>query len=421
MPEFLIDYINELNKKLDRIKNDFGNKGIEEFKDVFEKYWVKFDLVGYKPDFNVLAIDSSSSKFVTSNGGIFYIIRALGLSKTTKYRKLIADFDYSPDSTHIISHVLGRMMEYAEHLVAIDAIKTGFDGYILIDGSIYGRLAHIPMEVNFANANNFMLSYFEGLIELLNLCKKNRILLIGISKESRTSFFREFLIKEIFNELEIDETTKNSLLSLALDNKRKAIEEAEKTENEKVIKLIKELVNRKPDFQLIATYAESSGYTFPLLLGASQRWRREYDRIARNPREFVISHFPLSSRDDEFLKKAVKVAREILELPAIVSFHLLPSINDTPMRVDIPAWHFGIDEKITEVGWPEAIEVDIDEILKVILAGYCGLNNYNLWLTAVDSKVKFTRDVFENLYLPKFEEIVGRFATPRGYRRVRYP
>lgn len=57
----------------------------------------------------------------------------------------------------------------------------------------------------------------------------------------------------------------------------------------------------------------------------------------------------------------------------------------------------------------------------MLAAGYCGLDNYNIWLKAVDDEVKLRREVFENLYLPKFEEIVGRFATPRGYRRVRFP
>ena len=421
MPEFLSEYIRELQSKAERIRVDFAPK-LEELKKTFEKYWVNFTPINCKPDFNVLAVDSSAAKLVTSNGGIFYIVRGLGLSKNGKYRRVFADFEYSPESTYFISNIISRMMEWIEHLIIIEAVENGFDGFILIDGSIYGRMAHIPMEIKFSNRSGFLLDYFETLANMLSICRKHKIPLIGISKESRTSFFREFLIKEILINVEgIDEYFKRRLLFLALDNRRKAVEEAEKTGNSKIIELINELVKRKPDFQLILSCAKSSGYTSPLLLGASQRWRREYKRIAERTEEFVISRFPMLSRNEDFLKKAVKVARNILDFPAIVSFHLLPAVQDTPMRIDVPAWYFGIEKRLWEVGWPELVNIDLDEILRLISAGYCGLDNYNIWLTAVDSEVKLSREVFENLYLPKFEDIVGRLSTPRGYRRVRYP
>ena len=65
--------------------------------------------------------------------------------------------------------------------------------------------------------------------------------------------------------------------------------------------------------------------------------------------------------------------------------------------------------------------INLNEVLKLLSAGYCGLGNYNIWLTAVDNEVKLSRVDFEELYLKKFEEIIGKKATPRGYRRVRYP
>ncbi len=421
MPEFLPEYTKELKMKSRRIEADFKRTGINELENLFYKYWIEPDLSEFKPeaDLDVLAIDSSSARIVANNGGVFYVIRALGLSKDSRYKKLLLDFDYCSDSIHKVSYFIGRMMEHLEHLVAIEAIENGFRGYLLFDGSIYGRLAHIPVETNFVNAKGMMLEYFDALTKLLRLCESREIPVVGISKESRTSFFREFLIKEIFEGIDV-EGKLGYLLSLALDEKRRAIEEAEKTGEPKIIELIRELVDRKPDFQLLL-HAKKPGYTHPLMLGGSQRWRREYRRISSDPEGFVRSYFPVSSRDDSFFRRAVKTAKNILDLPAIVSFHLLPSLNDTPMRIDVPSWYFGLEERISEVEWPQAVEVDLGEILRLISAGYCGLENYNVWLTAVDSEVRLTREVFESLYLPKFEEVVGRFATPRGYRRVRYP
>jgi hypothetical protein len=129
----------------------------------------------------------------------------------------------------------------------------------------------------------------------------------------------------------------------------------------------------------------------------------------------------MCSRSEEFVDRAVEVVQRIPRMPAIVSFHILPSLNDTPMRIDVPAWQLGIDKTLFEVGWPEDASVDVSDILRLISAGYCGPENYNIWLKAADDGVRLSREIFENVYLQKFEEIVGVFITSRGYRRVRFP
>jgi hypothetical protein len=185
--------------------------------------------------------------------------------------------------------------------------------------------------------------------------------------------------------------------------------------------LINELVNRKPDHLLILNNSKNSGYTYPLLLGASQRWRRRAKQISVSIESFIESQFPTLSSENDFKQKAVKVISKILDLPAVISFHLLPQLIDTPMRIDIPASYFNIESKLLEVGWPEVINVNLEHVLELISAGYCGLENYNIWLKAVDDEVKLKRKNFEDLYLTKFKEIIKKYITPRGYRRVRYP
>jgi hypothetical protein len=435
MPDFLEYYVKDLSSKSERIRKDYGMESSRislKLEDAFKRFWISANLPDSSPsEFPVLAVDSSSGHIVTSNGGIFYVIRALALSKDRQYRDLVADYDFTSDSSHEAAHVIHRKMEWLEHRVALKAVNDGFKGYILFDGSIYGRLAHIPIETGYVHDRSFMLRYFETLMNLMDTCRENDIPVIGISKESRTSFFREFLVKTVASEaidtVNLIPEKMERILSLALDNKKLAMRELDKLEREvegdlSLLKdLIEELIVRKPDFQLILSYAEDAGYTTPLLLGASIRWRRTLERILRDPEGFVKSGFPVSSRDPDFVEWALSVVNRMPELPAILSFHLLPAMNDTPMRIDIPAWVFGITEKLHEVGWPETVSVDLNDILRLISAGYCGLGNYNVWLKAVDDGVKLRRDVFEKLYLPKFEEIVGKYATPRGYRRVRFP
>ncbi len=314
MPEFFELYTKELSTKSERIKKDYNAKSSKlslKLEEKFKNFWINANLPSCSSsDFSVIAVDSSSQHIVMGNGGIFYVVRALALSKDRRYRELISDFDFTSDSTYDAAHIIHRKMEWLEHRVALQAIQHGFDGFILFDGSIYGRLVHIPIETGYANDRAFMLKYFETVIELLETCKRKNIPIIGISKESRTAFFREFLIKviasEMVDEIEMNAKELEKLLSLALDDKRKAMEELKKLEENFRCDILRDLINelfaRKPDFQLILSYVETVGYTTPLMLGASIRWRRSYNRILRDPLGFIESSFPISSRDRNFVE-----------------------------------------------------------------------------------------------------------------------
>ncbi len=420
MPEFLVEFMQDLNNKSERIKEDFENTEINKlYEKIFRNYWNSYTLEDCSPLENVIAVDGSRGSCPTFNGGFLFVSRALALGKELIYKEVYTDFEFSDTKTQV--DFIGRVMEWCEHSVAIKAIKDGFKGYILLDGSIYGRLAHIPLELKVENNKGFMIQYFHTIIELLDLCKQNEICLIGISKESRTAFFREFLLKELLKKEITDVDLLNRLLSSALNNPRDALTIAESINNKKVLALTEELIARKPDSLLILNNALDSGHTTPLLLGATQRRRRERSLLQRDINNYISTYFPLMSRDDEFRKKAAQILTEMLDFPAIVSFHLLPTLIDTPIRVDIPAWYLGMSDKLLDVGWPEVLKADISNILTLLSSGYCGLDNYNVWLSAVDNEVKLSRKDFEDLYLKKFEEIIGKKATPRGYRRVRYP
>jgi len=428
LPEFLDLYIKDISSKTHLIKSIYhlssDSKINELFKDLFDKYWVYFEFSYTSLDeFNVLAVDSSSRHLNTSNGGLFYVARALGLSSSHEvYRRVDSGFDYcfSSDCSGIIS----RFMEWLEHLVIIDALNSGFRGFILLDGSLYGRFSHIPLELDLTCNRDFMIKYFEDLLNLLNLSKRLNVPIIGVSKGSVSSFFRNFLIGILAVDVGVkfgyDALWIKELLNKVLDRKRSALYILDKLpEGLKVI--VKELLNRRPDFQLILNFAKSTGYSMPLFLSPHPRTIRAFKLIERNAIEFLKSAFPYSSISNEFLDRSIGVIKGLLDLPAIISFHILPSLSDIPLKIDIPAYFFGFEDKFMDFIWPEIIDVDLSNILNLLSSGYCGPENYNIWLSNVDGMVKLSRRVFESIYLPKFEDILGSIVTSRGYRRVRYP
>jgi hypothetical protein len=184
--------------------------------------------------------------------------------------------------------------------------------------------------------------------------------------------------------------------------------------------ILRELATSMPDYQLIMNYVPSVGYMRPLLLGPSIRMARRLKEYHENPRKCVEKYFPrlTMEKGEDFIHWASDVLKNVLEFPSFVSFYILLNPRDSPIRIDMPYY----DKSLFEVGWPEPVDVDIDDILKVMVTGYCGLDAYNLWLKNVDEKVRLRRKVVDDIYFPYLEKLFGeKIVRGRGYRRVKYP
>ena len=88
MPEFLDLYVQDLSSKAKWIKEAYSQVGSQlttkYLKDAFYEYWVSRKLPKASPnEFEILAVDSSSRHYITGNGGIFYVVRALARSLFT--------------------------------------------------------------------------------------------------------------------------------------------------------------------------------------------------------------------------------------------------------------------------------------------------------------------------------------------------
>ena len=93
-------------------------------------------------------------------------------------------------------------------------------------------------------------------------------------------------------------------------------------------------------------------------------------------------------------------------------------MRDSPIRIDIPNWEY----LLSEIGWPKPVDVSLEDLLKILVTGYCGLDAYNLWLKDVDEKVRLKRKYVDNIYFPYLEKLFqSKIIRGRGYRRVKYP
>jgi hypothetical protein len=325
-------------------------------------------------------------------------------------------------------------MEMIEFQAAIDALKNGFEcSTVLIDGSLYGRAMHVPVETKIEEDRTTVLDYFKTYAELLDICKKKGILIAGVSKESRATFYRDYLLKLIFGEeleqLDIEEGDKQKLRDIFPEmlekektafSKFKRLKAKHGSKLESIDLIFTELVSSRPDYQVVMSFAGKKGYTHPLLLGPSAYAARRIRSIAANPKKYTVGNFPIATREKgrEFVDWASKVVSDIPGFPSFVSFYLLLDTRDSPMRIDVPCW----DQPLSKTGWPKPIDVDLQALLRIMINGYCGLDAYNLWLRNVDGKVKLKRRVVDDLYFPYMEKLFGsKIIRGRSYRRVKFP
>ena len=442
MPTFLDDFAISVKKRQDYLKEKIVNGKFnplrEQFEKHFESLWIP---INPKPSngsmkHEILAVDSSVYRNLLSTGGIFYIVRSLAVHRKNSWRKLETDVVYTKKGPAHIKLFTGRKMEMLEFEVAIEALKRGFEGdAVLIDGSLYGRAAHLPIELKVEEEPDLMVQYFQAYMQLLDLCKARNILLIGVSKESRSTFFRDYVLSLIFDEelenakLPAEHAKRlQEIFSDVLDNEIAAFNKLENLKQEygkipDIFELIfRELASSRPDHQLIMNLASGTGYTKPLLLGPSARMLRRLDQLRTSPREYVKKHFSNLTREigEEFIRRAVSVFSRVLEMPSFISFHILLDPRDSPIRVDIPAW----DYRLCEILWPKPVENTgtLNEVLEILKEGYGGLACHNLWLKDVDEKVRLRRKIVDEIYFPYMEKLFHvKIIRGRGYRRVKYP
>ena len=442
MPNFLDQFAVSVASKKEMMKEKIlkgkPNPLQDTFRKHFEPLWKPLEDIGEfasnLSDLGVTAVDSSVYMNLLSTGGIFYVIRSLAVCKEKEQKRLETSVFFTKSGLLEAHYYIGTKMEMLEFQAAIDALRNGFKcNVILIDGSLYGRAMHVPIETKTEEDRTAVLDYFKTYAELLELCRKNGILIVGVSKESRATFYRDFLLKLIFSEelekVDIEAGDKQRLEAIFLEtlysektafSKFGKIKMKHGSKLESIELILAELASSRPDYQLVMNFAGSIGYTQPLVLGPSARAASRMHSFSSNSRKYVMNNFPTATREKgaEFVEWASKVISDIPSFPSFISFYLLLDVRDSPMRIDVPCW----EQPLSKTGWPKPVDVNLQALLRIMINGYCGLDAYNLWLKNVDERVKLKRRVVDEMYFPYMEKLFqSKIIRGRGYRRVKFP
>jgi len=154
------------------------------------------------------------------------------------------------------------------------------------------------------------------------------------------------------------------------------------------------------------------GFTTPLLLG-EYAFVNEVRAMHDEPEKYRKRFF--GSIPQELQDWGTEIIKQVPLAPAIIMFHLIPSKNEQPLRIDIPASCLGLNDKIMDVSPFRFVKPELVEpVIQQLTAAWGGTDVYNALLYVVDKEVRLERATMDKVY----RSILAReFDTPINYDR----
>ncbi len=377
--KFVGEFVDEIRRKHEEFSTLLGIddrtlKLESELEKELDKNW--FPLPDNPSTYSAeYAIDSSSASRSLSNGIEFFITRALMLGTGNfsepklRFEMIKGSTDYS--ATAEFERIQRDLMEIQIILDNVEKVQD--NSIVLIDGNLYGRYTHLLNEINIKNWRDLPLELIYSMQELYRVCQKRRIMLVGVSKFSKTRVLTAALKRELGYSV-----TGPEYLDIEL---------------------------------LYRWKLGQTGFTRPLMLGTYAIKNAE---SISQPSKYRSRNFG-SIKDPERKKWATDVIREFPAAPAVVMFHMIPKANAQPMRIDIPANCLGYINKIMEVNPFDFIKPEtVEPIVGQLVADFGGRDVYNALLYIVDREVRLGGKAVDTVY----KSVLGKeMGVPLDYDR----
>jgi len=402
------EYIDMFAAQLEQLKRrmDFDSVALS-IMERMRKYWIPLPQ-GRAGEYEAVGADSSVQSVNLSTGYTLLVVRAC-VAGAYKKRTLKAYL-----TTGEVTELGNRLMEDMENKILGETLSE----VSFVDGSLYGRASHVPLQFRNDGFENFMLEYYKNYNSLISKSKKKNVKLIGISKSAGTTFLRDLVVKELYDEeLQkngLDEEELQSLPYLALDRKNQALKIAEeKLKNngfERAYRLIAELTRKRPDASILTNFGV--GMSVPVILGASARARRRYKEL-KSGKKSLDEIFRGMDIDDSHTREVL----EYLNTYAFVSFYISFSPGFL-LRVDIPSFVIGIQKKMQDIYWPQVIDNDMSDIISIVESEHGDGYVHNIHLYAADLDARLPYKEFMNKYYPLIEQELELNASTGDYRYI---
>jgi hypothetical protein len=433
MPYFADLLLQELRSKREEVFRILkaSELFLKKYRELFSRRWLQLDGIEENLE-NVYAVDSSNDEVALSGGGVILFTRSLALAPNgCEVRRLRLDAFY-PKRVHMYEEYRRLIREYMEHEAALKAIEEGAK-YVLIDGSLYGRMLHVLYELDIEGRESFMLEYVRKYGELLSEARSKGVILVGVSKDSRSTLFKEEVLwREVVSHAlkREDINILGELWGELQTNPRKTMEKLrrmvkEGSVDDYVYWLFEEARSAVPDSKIISLLSLEPGFSTPLHLRVDRVYIGTILLILSEDEgtllQKLVGSFQKSADKQgcEFETLAVEVVRNLKKYPSVVTFYTVLEKGDDPIRVDIAL----SDSKALPADGRFLSEVpeEVHGALGLLRSLYAGVRGYNVLLLEADRKVKMSVETIKTYTEMLTREYGELLFHSRGERRVFYP
>ena len=133
---------------------------------------------------------------------------------------------------------------------------------------------------------------------------------------------------------------------------------------------------------------------------------QQADEFKVNPEIYINRHFrgiPESQKE-----RAITTLRSVPDSPAIAMTHIIPSLGEQPLRIDVPAECVGLKEKLSDVDPYRFLDNHVlDNVISHVLFCYGGRDVYNALLYVVDKEVRLGEEIVDTVYKQVLADELG--------------
>jgi hypothetical protein len=393
-------------EKLRRGIEEGPSKMSDELCDLIRGLWIPKIPEEHVDVGRVAAVDGGIIRFRLANGGALVVVAAQGIGRgVTEMSSVECSVVYPPHSGY--GRLMMKKLELKTGLKMLESLGPG--DVLLMDGSLYGLLSTLLVTPRGTpeGYGRLLIEYFTTLFDFLDKAMNNKTLVLFLSKVSSSRYLRDYLLARLFNEevkklkdlgmLEAEDL--NTVEELHHKVFRKPVEALEYVRYlskkyghvvDRLADLVGEGVSKTPDLLLLGRVISGQGYTKPALLGASSAQRDELGK--KLSPELVKKILKRLMVDRSCTNMVEEVLKRLQDVYAVISFYAKFGPYDHPLKIDLPCFCLGIENRFFDVYIPEIHdELNVEETLKILSNMYGGPEVYNIWLYQSDRLARLSR------------------------------
>jgi hypothetical protein len=367
------------------------------------------------------AVDGSRAIRALNSGADWVIAQALligpnGLRKSAVDTRLLRGEIERPT----VDRYAALLMRSLELDLALKFVEGGDGHTLILDGSLYADLPYLLYRLAIRGYEDLPLRVLEQYLDLFDLCQKNGVLLLGISKSARSAVLGHALL-DGNRSLVLSIPQQPGATSRPLEaNVQEDVEifRGDSVNGKNRLRGIRSGINGLPtDGELMHRWTKGGGLTDPVLLGSSSFGSA--GAIADEKLTAQIQQVLLEPHLSPDLRQLLE---RLSNAPAIGTFYIRLAPGDDALRVDALASTFGRDDlrllRFTRTLVPYTTALPL---VQYLLGEYGGLSVYHAALYVVDKEVRLHAATVDHIYLSVLRRQLGQpVQYDRSTRRFIY-